>query len=63
MVTEQWESTVISTLVTMMLAPPPLTHSSIRETRESLSVSEVPSSLARYVRNDGDSSKQENDCL
>ena len=46
-VTEHWESTVISTPVTMTLAPPPLTQASIRETRELLSVSEVPSSLAR----------------
>ena len=61
MATEQWGSTVISIPVTMTLAPPPLTQSSIREMRESLSVSEVPSSLARYVTNDGDSSKQEND--
>ena len=63
MATEQWESTVINIPVTMTLAPPPLTQSSIREMRESLSVSEVPSSLARYVTNDGDSSKQENDCV
>ena len=63
MATGQWESTVISIPVTMTLAPPPFTQSSIREMRESLSVSEVPSSLARYVTNDGDSSKQENDCL
>ena len=61
--TEQWGSTVISIPVTMTLAPPPLTQSSIREMRESLSVSEVPSSLARYVTNDGDSSEQENDCV
>ena len=62
MTTEQWGSTVISIPVTLTLAPPPLTQSSIREMRESLSVSEVPSSLARYVTNDGDS-KQENDCI
>ena len=61
--TGQLGSTLISIPVTMTLAPPPLTQSSIREMRESLSVSEVPSSLARYVTNDGDSSKQENDCL
>ena len=61
--TGQLGSTLISIPVTMTLALPPLTQSSIRETRESLSVSEVPSSLARYVTNDGDSSKQENDCL
>ena len=46
--------TFISTPVRMTLAPP-LTHSSIREMREPLSVSEVPSSLALYIRNDGDS--------
>ena len=55
METEQWGSRVISTPVTMRLVSPPLTHSSIRETRERLSLSEVPSSRARYVRNDGDS--------
>ena len=54
MTTEQCESTVISTPVTMILAPPP-TQSSIIETRESLPLSEVPSSLARYVRYEGDS--------
>ena len=48
MATEQSVSSVISSLVTTILAPP-LTQSSIREVRESLSVSEVPSSLARYV--------------
>ena len=62
MATEQPGSTLISTPVTMILGPP-FTHSSIREMRESLSVSEVPSSLARYVTNDGDFLKQENDCL
>ena len=61
--TGQLGSTLINIPVTMTLAPPPLTQSSIREMRESLSVSEVPSSLARYVTNDGDSSKQENDCV
>ena len=45
--TEQLASIVISTPVTMTLAPPPLTQASIRETRELLSVAEVPSSLAR----------------
>ena len=55
METGQWGSRVISTPVTMRLVSPPLTHSSIRETRERLSLSEVPSSLPRYVRNDGDS--------
>ena len=58
MVTEQWGSRVMSTPVTMRLASPPLTHSSIRETRERLSLSEVPSSRARYVTNDVDSLKQ-----
>ena len=53
------ESTVTSTPVTMILAPP-LTHSSIREMSEPLSVSEVPSSLARYVTDVGDSEKQAN---
>ena len=52
--TEHSESTVISTPVTMILAPP-LTQSSIREMSEPLSVSEVPSSLARYVTCVGDS--------
>ena len=63
MATGQLGSTLISIPVTMTLAPPLLTQSSIREMKESLSDSEVPSSLARYVTNDGDSSKQENDCL
>ena len=53
MATEQSVSSVISSLVTTILAPP-LTQSSIREMRESLSVSEVPSSLARYVTYVGD---------
>ena len=52
--TEHSESTVISTPVTTIPAPP-LTHSSIREMSEPLSVSEVPSSLARYVTCVGDS--------
>ena len=55
MATEQWESTVINIPVTVTLAPPPVTHSPIREMMEPLSVSEVPSSLARYVMNAGDS--------
>ena len=46
MATEQCGSTVISTPVTMTPGPP-LTQSSIREMRESLPLSEVPSSLAR----------------
>ena len=62
MATEHCESTVISTPATMTLVPPPLNQASIRGMREPLSVAEVPSSLARYVRNDGDTSKQENDC-
>ena len=62
MATEQCESTVISTPVTMTLGPP-LTQSSITEMRESLPLSEVPSSLARYVTCEGDSSVQENDWL
>ena len=62
MATEQLASIVISTPATMTLAPPPLTQASIKGMSVPLSVSEVPSSLARYVRNDGDSSKQENDC-
>ena len=41
-------STVISIPITEMLALP-LTHFSSREMSEPLSVSEVPSSLARYV--------------
>ena len=60
--TEHSESTVNRTPVTMILGPP-LTQSSIREMREPLSVSEVPSSLARYVTYVGDSGLQENDCL
>ena len=47
MATEQLASIVISTPVTMTLASPLLTQASIREMRELLSVSEVPSSLAR----------------
>ena len=62
MATGQLGSTVISIPVTMTLAPPPLTQSSIREMRESLSLSKMPSSLARYVTDDGNSSEQENDC-
>ena len=62
MATEQCESTVISTPVTLIPGPP-LTQSSIREMRESLPLSEVPSSLARYVTCEGDSSVQENDWL
>ena len=46
MATEQCQSTVISTPVTMTPGPP-LTQSSIREMRASLPLSEVPSSLAR----------------
>ena len=61
--TEQLASIVISTPVTMTLARPPITQASIKGMSEPLSVAEVPSSLARYVRNNGDSSKQENDCL
>ena len=60
--TEHSEFTVISTPVTMILAPP-LTHSSIREMSEPLSVSEVPSSLSRYVTYVGDSGKQANVCV
>ena len=62
MATEQYESTVISTPVTMTPGPP-LTQSSIREMRESLPLSEVPSSLTRYVTCEEDSSVQENDWL
>ena len=62
MATEQCESTVIRTPVTMTPGPP-LTQSSIREMRESLPLSVVPSSLARYVTCEGDSSVQENDWL
>ena len=58
--TEHFESTVINTPVTTILGPP-LTQSSIREMREPLSVSEVPSSLARYVTYVGDSGKQAKD--
>ena len=47
MVTEHCESTVLSTPATMMLAPPPLTQASIKRMSEPLSISEVPSSLAR----------------
>ena len=46
MATEQSESTVILIPVTMRLVPP-LTHSSMAEMRVPLSLSEVPSSLAR----------------
>ena len=52
--TAQSVSTVMSTPVTAVVAPP-LTQSSIREMREPLPVSEVPSSLARYVTYVGDS--------
>ena len=60
--TEHSVSTVISTPVTMILAPS-LTHFSIREVSEPLSASEVPVSLARYVTYVGDSGKQANDGL
>ena len=62
--TEHSEATVRISPGPVMLAPsvtgililaPPLTQSSIREMREPLSVSEVPSSLARYVTYVGDS--------
>ena len=52
--TEHSRSTVISTPVTMIPVSLP-TQSSIREMSEPLSVSEVPSSLARYVTCVGDS--------
>ena len=60
--TEHSESTIISAPLTMILAPP-LTHCSIREMSVSLSLSEVPSSLARYVMCVWDSAKQANICL
>ena len=59
--TEHSESTVTITPVRVILAPL-LTHSSIREMSEPLSVLEVPSSLARYIRCVGDSEKQAIDC-
>ena len=62
MATEHSASTVISTPVTMIVAPP-LTQLSSREMREPLSVSELPPSLARNVTCVGDSGKQENDCM
>ena len=55
-------SALMSSPVTITLAPH-LTHSSNREMRMVLFVSEVPVSLARYVTNVGDSGKQESDCL
>ena len=58
--TEHSESTVTSTPLMMMPASP-LTHSSIREMSEPLSVSELSSSLARYVTDVGDSEKQTKD--
>ena len=58
--TEHFESIVNSTPVVLILAPP-LTHFSIRAMSVLLSVSDVPSSLARYVTYLGDSGKQEND--
>ena len=60
--TEHCGSTLISIPVTMILAPP-LTQSSIKEMREPLSVSVVPSSLARYVTYVWDSEEQVNDRL
>ena len=60
MATEHSASTVISTPVTMIVAPP-LTQLSSREMREALSVSELPPSLARNVTCLGDSGKQEKD--
>ena len=62
MATEHSVSTVISTPVTMIVAPP-LTQLSSREMKEPLSVSELPPSLARNVTCVGDSGKQANDCL
>ena len=61
MATEHSVSTVISTPVTMIVAPP-LTQLSSREMREPLSVSELPPSVARNVTCVGDSGKQANDC-
>ena len=61
MATEHSASTVISTPVTMMVAPP-LTQLSSREMRKPLPVSELPPSLARNVTCVGDSGKQANDC-
>ena len=46
--TGQSGSTVISIPITVMLALP-LTHFSSREMSEPLSISEVPSNVARYV--------------
>ena len=54
MATEHSASTVISTPVTMIVAPP-LTQLSSREMREPMSVSELPPSLARNVTCVGDS--------
>ena len=54
------ESNVIRTPVTMTLDPL-LTQSSITETSAVLLISEVPSSLARYVTCMGESEEQEND--
>ena len=61
MATEHSASTVISTAVTMIVAPP-LTQLSSREMRETLSVSELPPSLARNVTCVGDSGKQAKNC-
>ena len=61
MATEHSASTVFSTAVTMIVAPP-LTQLSSREMRETLSVSELPPSLARNVTCVGDSGKQAKNC-
>ena len=62
--TEHPESTPIITPVMTILAPP-LTHSSIREMSEPLSVSEVPTSLAWYITviGESDPESQANDGL
>ena len=60
--TEHSGSTVIRIPVTDMLGLP-LTHFSIREMSESLFVSEVPSSLARYVTYVWEFGKQFNVCM
>ena len=51
--TEQSESTVVIIPFTMILTPP-LSHFSIREISELLSLSEVPNTLARYVTDVGE---------
>ena len=62
MATEHSASTVISTPVTLIVAPP-LTQLSSRKIKKELLLLELPSSLARNVTCVGESGEQANDWL